>query len=81
MVSGYYIDDILTQKFGVVWFKEILKEKRGLVYWMCLEDTNLKLDVAAGEGGILSILKAYYAYILLVALAVLFVVAFLRGRI
>lgn len=81
MVSGYYIDDILTQKFGVVWFKEILKEKRGLGYWMCLEDTNLKLDVAAGEGGILSILKAYYAYILLVALAVLFVVAFLRGRI
>lgn len=41
LVSGDCIDDILTQRFGVPYFKNM--EKTGeVVYWMYLEDHNVE---------------------------------------
>ncbi len=79
--AGSYIDDILTQKFGVFYFEHMSRvHEPG--YWMILEDTNLEIGVIREYGmDFLSALKGYYIYILLGVLATLFVVAFLRGRV
>ena len=77
---GFYIDDILSQKFKVVYFDDMAL-KGEPAYWMILEDTNLDLDIVNPGLDLISIFRNYYLYILFGVLAVLFIMAFLRGRI
>ena len=80
MIGGWYMDDILSQKFGIVLFSE-LSHRGGYGHWIYLYDTNLDIGVSAGGFDILAFLKQYYIYILIVALASLFIAVLLRGRI
>ncbi|MEM2936206.1 MAG: hypothetical protein QW231_03410 [Candidatus Bathyarchaeia archaeon] len=79
LVAGRYMDDILSQKFGIVYLDDMAK-KGEAVHWMILEDTNLAIGVSGGAD-FLSILEGYYIYILFGVLVILFIAAFLRGRV
>ncbi|MEM2980153.1 MAG: hypothetical protein QW385_02085 [Thermoproteota archaeon] len=78
LVSGYYIDDILTQRFGVYYFEEM--EKMGeVVYWLYLEDTNVDIGAYEEQTDIFMLLRRNYSYILLGVLAVLFIIPLIKN--
>ena len=81
LYAGMYMDDILSQKFGVVYF-ELLGEKGEQAYGIILEDTNVDIGVVS-EIGVdpVTLLKNNYLYILTGVLAALFLYAFLKGRV
>jgi len=78
LVAGEYIDDILTQKFNVVFFKDMSGAGES-TYWMYLEDTNLKIEVVKSVNTT-SIFEEYFIPLLLGILAIIFAVAFIVGR-
>ena len=78
LVAGLYVDDILTQKFGVHFFEE-MEEVGEAVYWIYLEDTNIDIGISAGGTDITVLLKTYFPYILLGVLVVLFTITLVRS--
>jgi len=78
LVAGWYIDDILTQKFGVNFF-ERMEEVGEVGYWMYLEDTNIDIGISEAGTDIVVLLKMYFPHILLGVLVVLFVITLVRS--
>jgi len=78
LVSGLYVDDILTQKFGVYYFEEMAKVGE-VSYWMYLEDTNVDIGISKEGTDIVVLLKIYYPYILLGILAALLIITLVRS--
>lgn len=74
-----YMDDILSQKFGIIGFK-LMSKKGEYARWIVLDDTNLELEISKGGVNIISLLRENYVYILLLIMAIIFIVAFLKGR-
>lgn len=81
LVDGRYMDDILSQKFGIIFFDDMVLSKGYPCYWMVLEDTNLEIGVGLASPDPLTILIDNSLYIFLGVLAVVFVLAFVRGRV
>jgi len=80
LLYGTYIDDILTQKFGIHLFEEMTKETGKAAHWLLLEDTNIPIDVSGGGVSALELLKGYYPYILIGILISLFIITFIASR-
>ena len=74
-----YVDDILYQKFGIIWFDDISGKRGDYIRWIELEDTNLDLDIIEEGINIPVLLRRYYVHILFIVLAVIFAVASIRG--
>jgi hypothetical protein len=78
LVAGLYVDDILTQKFGVYYFENLGRVGEA-IYWMYLEDTNVDIGISAEGTDITVLLKTYFPYILLGVLVVLFIITLVRS--
>lgn len=80
LYGGDYMDDILSQKFGIVYFKS-MSVVRQAGYWIVLEDINLEIGVGLASPDLATILINNSIYILLGILATIFILALIRGRI
>lgn len=78
LVAGLYVDDILTQKFGVYYFEDMGRVGEA-IYWMYLEDTNIDIGISSEGTDITVLLKTYFPYILLGVLVVLFIITLVRS--
>jgi len=79
LLSGFYIDDILTQIFNIVKFEAMGGVGEG-GYWMYLEDTNVEIGLMEVGFDPIMIIKANFVFILLGILALAFILAFVRER-
>lgn len=91
MIEGLYMDDILSQKFGIPYFEKlpsVIPTEKGSLeredypypYWIRLSDTNLDIEIMGSSDDIFGLLKKYFLQTLFIVLALLFVLAFIRSR-
>lgn len=79
LLSGYYIDDILTQVFNIVRFEDMSEMGEG-GYWMYLQDTNVEIGLMKVRFDPIMVIRENFVIILLGILVLIFILAFIRGR-